>query len=457
MEENKKLNETVQTGFTVSDGHDQEAMEWLIQPGNNFCALPYVHMAIEANGDVRPCCMGEQFEDKDGNRINVNNLSINEAINHPVRQEFIDAFDRNEQHPACNTCWKDANDKHNTRVRFSTNVGALQYTLQVMRGAPRKRTIHWLEVKPGNRCNLKCRICGIHNSSLWTKDEFDLNMHDAYHANVRGDMKFKESPEYKYTKSCDWIDQEDFWTKIYGLEEVKLLHFMGGEPFMVPEHFQLLQELINNPDIDTSKIIVRYNTNGTTFPSDEQREILKQFKFVHFQISIDDIGERFDYQRKGGFWPEVEENIQKFIKNRHIRNIHGPFGGGAWRVTLDPTISNFNVWYMEEFEAWANSLEQEFNGRTFHVVKNGPNNIRNLPDAVKEKIREKYQNSTSTWIKTNVSYMYGKQKFDEGSTFKFFKIKNGILDNLRNEKFSEVFPEWYEILRDYGDFDDQSK
>ena len=453
----QRTKETIDTGFTVSDGNDKAAKEWLIQPGNNFCALPYVHMAIEANGDIRPCCMGSQFEDADGNRINVNNMSIGEAINHPVRQEFIDAFDRNEKHPACKACWRDTNDKNVSRVSFSTNVGALEYTLRVMNGEPRKREIKWLEVKPGNRCNLKCRICGIHNSSLWTKDEFDLNMAKEYHGVERAGMKFKESPEYNYTKSCDWIDKEDFWRTINGLEEVRVLHFMGGEPFMVPEHFQLLQELINDPSIDTSEIIVRYNTNGTTYPSEDQIKILKQFKFIHFQISIDDIGKRFEYQRKGGIWSEVEENINRFIKNRHIRSMHGPFRDGAWRVTLDPTISSFNVWYMAEFEAWAKTIEQEFNDRTFHVVKNGPNNMRNLPEAVKEKIREKYKDTKSLWIKTNLTYMDGTQHFDEGDTYRFFKIKNGIVDKLRKEKFSEVFPEWYEILRDYGDFDDQSK
>lgn len=457
MEESRKLKETRATGFTVSDGNDSEAMEWLIQPGNNFCALPYVHMAIEANGDVRPCCMGKEFKDKDGNRINVNDMSIGEAINHPVRQEFIDAFDRNEQHPACTVCWRDTNDKNTSRVRFSTNVGALEYTLDIMEGKERKRNVKWLEVKPGNRCNLKCRICGVHNSSLWTKDEFDLNRHPKYHADTYGDTKFKQGPEYAYTQSCEWIDREDFWRKIDGLEEIKVLHFMGGEPFMVPEHFQLLQEMIDTPSIDTSEIIIRYNTNGTTYPTEEQIEILNQFKFTHFQISIDDIGERFNYQRKGVPWEQVEINLKKFMKKRHLRSVHGPLCNGAWRITLDPTISNFNIWYMEEFEAWANSLEQEFNARTFHVVKSGPNNVRNLPEPVKEKIREKYKDTSSSWIKTNLTFMDGDQHFNEGDTYTYFQIKNNILDGLRKEKFSEVFPEWYQILKEYGDFDDQNQ
>lgn len=456
MEKGRKLKQPPKTGFTVSDGNDVEARDWLTQPGNNFCALPYVHMAIEANGDIRPCCMGEEFEDNDGNRVNVNNMSIGEAISHPIRQDFIDAFDRNEQHPACKSCWRGGDAKNTNRVRFSTNVGALEYTIGIMNGQPRDRKIKWLEVKPGNRCNLKCRICGVHNSSLWTKDEFDLNRHPKYHAKDYTDVKFKNSKEYQYTQNCEWIDREDFWRKIDGLEEVKVLHFMGGEPFMVPEHFQLLQELIDTPDIDTSEIIIRYNTNGTTYPNQEQEAILKQFKFTHFQISIDDIGERFNYQRKGVPWSQVEKNLQKFIEKRHRRST-GPLENGVWRITLDPTISNFNIWYMEEFEKWANSLEQEFNERTFHVVKNGPNNVRNLPEPVKQKIREKYKDTQSSWIKGNLDFMDGDQYFAEGDTYEYFQVKNNILDGLRKEKFSDTFPEWYQILKEYGDFDDKNQ
>ena len=57
---------------------------------------------------------------------------------------------------------------------------------------------------------------------------------------------FKDSDEYKYTQQCEWIDEPQIWKDIEGLDELTMIHFMGGEPFMVPEHFRLLQRLIDD-------------------------------------------------------------------------------------------------------------------------------------------------------------------------------------------------------------------
>ena len=173
-----------------------------------------------------------------------------------------------------------------------------------MNGIAPTVSLKWLEIKPGNRCNLKCRICGIHNSSTWTKDHHILKEDK--------NIKFKDSFAFKYTQKCNWVDDPNFWNDINQLEKVQDLHFMGGEPFMVPEHFQLLERLVEDPSIDTSTIAIVYNTNGTYFPTEENINLYNKFKKVHFALSIDDFGERFNYQRKLAIWEEVKNNIINF-------------------------------------------------------------------------------------------------------------------------------------------------
>ena len=46
--------------------------------------------------------------------------TIGEAFTHKERSDFVDSFDRNEQHSACNVCWQDPN-KFNTRVKSHTD------------------------------------------------------------------------------------------------------------------------------------------------------------------------------------------------------------------------------------------------------------------------------------------------------------------------------------------------
>ena len=69
--------------------------EWLMQPNNNFCSLPYAHMAIEANGAIH-CCMGKPPD------VNISGGTIADAFTSKVRPEFVDSFDRNEQHESQN-------------------------------------------------------------------------------------------------------------------------------------------------------------------------------------------------------------------------------------------------------------------------------------------------------------------------------------------------------------------
>ena len=392
---------------------EDNVRDWLMQPGNNFCALPFTHMAIEANGDIRPCCMGDEFD------LNIRNKTIQQVYNDPKRLQFVDSFRRNEQHPACHRCWKDPE----IRATFSTSIHVLEETKQAMNGITPKHELKWLEIKPGNRCNLKCRICGVHNSSSWTKDAAMLD---------EPDKKYKDSTPYKYTQSCDWIDDPEFWNDLNQLESIEYLHFMGGEPFMVPEHFQLIKALIDNPTIDTSKITIGYNTNGTYFPSKENFELYKNFKRVNFAISIDDVDERFNYQRKLADWEEVKNNIKNFEK----------LNKDQYFAHLDPTISIYNIFYLDEITKAFNDLGYHVFIRQRHFVNSGYNAIHILPERIKNVITEKYKDTDNIWIKRAVEYMNSQPS--DNVQWKIFKENTTKLDSLRKENFQNTFKEFYE-------------
>ena len=392
---------------------EDKVREWLMQPGNNFCALPFIHMAIEANGDIRPCCMGDEFD------LNIRNKTIQQVYNDPKRLQFVDSFRRNEQHPLCNTCWKDPE----VRTTFSAAPVAIDATIQAMSGTLPNHELKWLEIKPGNRCNLKCRICGVHNSSSWAKDDAIIN---------DPDKKYKDSISYKYTQSCDWIDDPEFWNDINEMESIEYLHFMGGEPFMVPEHFQLIKALIDNPNIDTSKITIGYNTNGTYFPSKENFELYNNFKQVSFALSIDDIDERFNYQRKLADWEEVKTNIKNFQK----------LNKDQYFVYLDPTISIYNIFYLNEITKAFNDLGYHNFIKQRHFVNSGYNAIHILPQHIKSVIVEKYKNTDNIWIKRAVDYMNSQPT--DNNLWEVFKKNTTKLDSLRKENFQNTFKEFYE-------------
>ena len=164
-----------------------------------------------------------------------------------------------------------------------------------------------LELYPSNICNLKCRICGPYNSSRWISEAKEtLGITEKVYNNL--------TPENMDLFS-DW------------LPNLKELNVVGGEPLLLREYKQLLDLAIEG---NYSKNIALFTTTNGTIYSEELVGLLQHFKKVHLTFSIDDIGQRFEYQRKGATWQPVIDNIQEFAK-------HGGFsaqGVGAILLSL---------------------------------------------------------------------------------------------------------------------------
>ena len=87
---------------------------------------------------------------------------------------------------------------------------------------------------------------------------------------------FKDSDEYKYTQQCEWIDEPQIWKDIEGLDELTMIHFMGGETYglqNISRYYNVLQMI----QILTLSRIIRYNTNGTFRPTEELINIWDKF------------------------------------------------------------------------------------------------------------------------------------------------------------------------------------
>jgi MoaA/NifB/PqqE/SkfB family radical SAM enzyme len=425
--------------YPVDEVTREKLHDWL--DTNNFCAMPFFHVAVESNGDVRPCCLGKELINDDGTKFNISgtNMGINDIINHPTHIKFRESFLKNEQHPACNHCWGPYHkDRFNGRHVYTTSLKVNRYVKDIMEGKPPEQKLLWLEIKAGNRCNLSCRICGLWNSAKWLKDAYEVKkafIGESYPA-------FPDSYEFKYNQQAKWIDNIDFWRNIEGFDDIKIIHIMGGEPMMIEEHFEMLQAIADK--FDASKIRVWYNTNGTRVPTPEQEALLDKFQCVMWSVSIDDFGPRFEYQRKGADWQDVKKNLPYF------------FSKPNYESTIDATINIYNIYTINEFIAELDrmNLAQHFCPH-YVTTPNGPTNVRALNSNIKEIIKQHLiaTKDTSTF-KTRISaaqvdkiikFMMDIDEWspdtDQYRKFEIFKV-----DELRNESFVEIFPEMSKLL-----------
>tara|TARA_B100000424_G_scaffold82247_2_gene61613 strand:- start:2058 stop:3305 length:1248 start_codon:yes stop_codon:yes gene_type:complete len=403
--------------------------QWLIQENNNFCALPYTHVAIEANGDLLPCCMGKTLTDEKENKINLKNNTLETIIKSKARKKMVESFNKNLQFSNCNACWQNKSI-HSPRVNYSTNPETIEFTEKAMRGELLFPKLTWLEIKPGNRCNLKCRICGTHNSSSWADDVYNI-----WYEN----KNIKETSLYRYMQDCNWITDPHKWKFGDSLNDIKTIHIMGGEPFMVPEHLTFLKNLTEK--IDTSKVKLWYNTNGTFPITKKYLDIMKKFEYIVIGCSIDDIGLRMEYQRKNANWTNVVNNINQFYDIQRKNN--------NFNIIIDLTTSIFNVYYIDEiYDAMLNK-KWVFPSNHHHYVDHhdSPYNIRTLNFSQKQKIKDKLFKSklqSTNLIKNIINFMEKDLWTEEIEKLRRTNIIK--LDKIRHEKFNTIFPEMAEIL-----------
>ena len=133
------------------------------------------------------------------------------------------------------------------------------------------------------------------------------------------------------------------------MEQVRYLEFTGGEPFMIQEHFQLLQRMVEKGI--AHNVEIHYNTNGTQFP-EHAEEIWKHFKTIEIAFSIDDVEERFEYQRANAIWSEVNTNMDRFEEMRD-RNTN-------IQLQVCSTVNVFNVMYLEGLANWIDKRNFDF-------------------------------------------------------------------------------------------------
>ena len=110
--------------------------------------------------------------------------------------------------------------------------------------------------------------------------------------------------------------------------------YFGGEPLLSDENLDILRYCVETGH--SKHITILLNTNGTVY-TDEIAMLFSKFKKVFLNFSIDDIGARFEYQRKGGNWDEVIDNMKKFIA-------HG--GYNSWNVIeckICCTVTSMNI------------------------------------------------------------------------------------------------------------------
>lgn len=379
----------------------------------SFCILPWISLESTAAGWVKPCCMYNiNMSDQNNQDFNLNSNTLNDAWQSEyyrnLRQDFLDG----KMPEGCTRCWsEEASGKVSKRIR--DNARFKHHITQDIIDNPK---IKYLDLKLGNICNLKCRICGTHSSSKWIAEQQHYDKEDKH-----------EETHIRHS----WPEtNKEFWQQLEELlPTLEYIDFTGGEPFMIKDQFELLKFCVDKGY--AKHIGVHYNTNGTQLPNEALEDIWPHFKTVDVQFSIDGIGEQFEYQRHPAKWNKALEVLQAF-KDKQSKK---------FTVGVCHTINIFNVMYVPEFLKWADEFGISVYLNSLHY----PNyyNIKCLPYCAKRKISEKLNTHPNPNVKTFIDYMnQDDDRYWDWMKFVAWTVRK---DQFRKEKFTDTFPELAEI------------
>lgn len=381
---------------------------------DSFCIMPFIHLETRSDSFVSRCCMSQDFYKKeDGTLFTLSKDTLDDVWNSSEIKNLRKDLLSGKKPEGCSACWiEESYGKESKRIRENKRWG--------VDSSPKLR---FLDLKLGNTCNLKCRICTPGSSSSWIKEYKDVygvdliaNMGQPINVDRRAIMQW---PDYN---ESFW---EDFSTK---LSEIEMFEIYGGEPFLIERHFEILRKSIELGYSKNQKI--HYNTNGTIYPEDAIKNIWPHFKEVDVMFSIDGIGEQFEYQRYPAKWDSVLQNISKFKDN---------FEG---RIEICLSVSSFNIYYLPEYLQFFNELGISV---WLNMVYNpSSNSIANLKRETKLHIEEKLLKYVDLHydMQSVINFLWGSEQDLQDQFIKTVERH----DKYRNQDYFKTFKEFGEIL-----------
>jgi len=353
---------------------------------STWCVNPWLQAHQKMNGQMNSCCL---MQGSFGN-------SILEYINSEDLKKVKEKLLNGEKIPNCQHCWNDEFNKiESKRLRdnktYQQRFNLLFTKKDLLEPNPLLAEYY---IRLGNDCNLRCVTCNDTLSTGWLSENKKFNLPHGLR-NIISD----DDPIWNHIKQHS--------------KHVKLIEFIGGEPFMInlDQQISLLSALVE--DNSAGNIELRYHTNGTKIPKD-LFDLWQNFKKVAIWFSIDGIGDSFNYLRYPADWNKVQDNIFHFQNlQKTVDNLN---------LNVITTLSILNALEIENVLDWCRL--QNLNYFINNLQSPTYYNIFNQSSVLIDLAKQTFSNSKYAEIKllsTSLSNHipknnYTKQMFDRLST-----------------------------------------
>ena len=396
-----------------------------------FCMIPWIHMHAFPNGQAYPCCLSDSH-------YPIGHLHKN-TIEEVWNQDAYKTMRKNmlEEKPCkeCTKCYEQEQAgfmsmRNSTNKNFGHHIGLIDQTKSD--GTFDDFKLRYYDIRFTNLCNMSCRTCGGWFSSSWYQEEVDL-------------YGKRDYQQFMYAGRNEMDMWEQLLPHIPYLEQI---YFAGGEPLIMEEHYRLLKELVSR---ELFGVRLQYNTNFSRLNLKEENvlDYWKLFNNVSIGASLDAMGPRAEYIRKGTKWDQIVRNREQMLKITPKTDFY-----------VSSTVSIYNALHVMDFHKdWVERGLINHSDWNINILQ-GPDRDRIdvLPMAFKEQVKEKVLDHIE-WLRPHDTLKRAIVGYEAILKFMFednkdwllheFIVTNDKSDNYRKEKFEDVFPE-YADLRNFS-------
>jgi MoaA/NifB/PqqE/SkfB family radical SAM enzyme len=383
---------------------------------DTICVNPWINLFLNTDGSANPCCI---YSDRT-QQLNINTQSFDEIMNSQPLKDLRKQLLEGEKAAGCRICWdEEVYNKQSKRLRdnyvFKDALGMIDWN-QIDNLA-----LQSLDIKLGNICNLACRICSPDQSTT---------VNNQVKNNVQLQSFYKP-----INLNTNWVQNSNstFWNDMKSAKDsLTYVQFEGGEPLLVKRHFEILKFYVAE---NTAKnMCLHYNTNGTIFLAD-RIPLWNQFKHVEFTLSIDNLGKKFEYERYGASWDAVCANILEYAK----------LDRSKFTINVSCTLSALNLANAYDLYVFFKNLNIPIEYNILNQPADMSINV--LTQDAKKYILSKIGNTEDSEFRNKIDPVIKQLLNNNNNLLDRFINRTQTVDELRQQKFSDVYPELYNFLR----------
>ena len=422
--------------------------------------MPFVSTMVNSDGKFKYCCIAEggaQNTDlkNDGKTLDVNKSSLIDAWNSDTVRDVRKKMIAGEQVDACAKCdlqnkigregyrdmmtkewvWRIGADKMDELVKEAMENDGVIESSPV-----------YLDLRLGNLCNFKCRMCNPYSSSAIAKEHFELwDKNEEYQRVYRSE--YGGSPVHLKNQET-WFESDMLWSQVEAMiPTLKKVYMTGGEPTMIQNNYYFMEKCI---ELGRKDIVMFFNTNCSNI-NERFLNVLSKFDRVDINASLDGYGNMNEYIRYPSHWDKISSNFEQLAS---MKNIH---------LGVSPVVQIYNIFDIDKIIDYVADVNARYNRNIFidFLIDTHPKylDVKILPTEIKDAARIKLEN----YIKNNMGKV-NSHDMTKNSTYAILNLLKEdritgsdlylenllsytkILDENRNQVFTDACVELNEYL-----------